>query len=324
MSPTKVMPERNYDSPIWSITSYYNPCCYRRRFKNFRHFRNALRGPLLVVELGNGATFELSKTDADILVQLPGECVLFQKERLLNVALTRLPAHVRYVAWLDCDVVLSNSSWLELAVEALQRHCLIQLFENLIDLDPGSTHCGDEFEYTGESMAAFIQNGGPLRDRRLPSGRRYRASARGGAWAGRRSLLERHRFYDAMVLGGGDLAFAHAAFGRFAEVADILHLTRKNAMHYLDWAQPFFEAVPGNIGYLKGDLFHYWHGDWADRRYDDRNKALEQFDFDPYADIAIDEHGSFRWSSDKPALHAYVREHFKLRNEDGSASAAPA
>jgi hypothetical protein len=305
------------NSAIWSITSYYNPGRYRRRLENFHHFRTALRGPLLTVELGCGDAFELTTGDVDILIQIPGDAMLWQKERLLNVALRHLPQQVVYVAWFDCDMVLPDPSWPELAIEALQRHCLVQLFENLIDLDPTSSHQDGPFEYTGEGMVAFVKNGGPLRDLSLPRTRQYRPSARGGAWAGSRLLLERHGFYDAMILGGGDLAFVHAAYGRFDEVADLLHLNQKQMSHYMNWARPFFNEVRGNMGHLKGDILHYWHGTIADRRYGERHKKLLQFDFDPYVDIAIDENGCFRWSTDKPELHRCVREYFDSRNEDG-------
>jgi hypothetical protein len=285
------------DSTIWSITSYYNPSRYRRRLENFRHFRQALCGPLLAVELGYGDAFELSRADADILVQIRGSSVLWQKERLLNVALRHLPAHVSYVAWLDCDVVLSNQLWRSLAVEALQKHCIVQLFENLIDLDPSSSHHGGPFEYTGDSMVAFVENGGrPLRDLSLPRTRKYRASARGLAWAARRCLLEKHGFYDAAIIGGGDLAFVHAAYGWFDDAIKVHHLTSRQATHYLDWARPLFSDVRGNLGYLKGDLFHYWHGTLPNRRYGERSRILSQLDFDPYVDLEVEESGCFRWS----------------------------
>jgi hypothetical protein len=307
----------NDASPIFAITSYYNPGHFRRRLENFRQFRKALLGPLLVVESGCGHAFELSREDADILVQIPSNAVLWQKERLLNVALRHLPRHVVYVAWIDCDMVLSNPLWPELAIEALQQHCLVQLFENLIDLDPTSSHQDGPFEYTGDGMVAFVKNGGPLRDLSLHRTRQYRPSARGGAWAGRRFLLERHGFYDALILGGGDLAFAYAAYGLFDGVVDQLHLNQRQMSHYMSWARPFYDEVRSNLGYLKGDILHYWHGTIADRRYGERAKNLLQFAFDPHVDIAIDENGLFRWSSDKPQLHRYVREYFVSRNEDG-------
>jgi hypothetical protein len=150
-----------------------------------------------------------------------------------------------------------------------------------------------------------------------PAGKRTRP---GLAWVGHRALLEKHGIYDAMILGSGDDALAHAAYGRFDEFTKLLYLTPTQTNHYLNWARPFFDAVQGNTGYLKDDLFHYWHGAFADRQYVERQKTLLQFDFDPYLDVAIDDYGCFKWSSDKPELHAYLREYFVTRNEDGTSA----
>ena len=68
------------------------------------------------------------------------------------------------------------------------------------------------------------------------------------------------------------------------------------------------------MGYVPGRLFHLWHGD---RRYGDRYRVREFLDFDPSADIAIDDSGCWRWSSDKPDLHEYVYNYFDQRREDG-------
>jgi hypothetical protein len=302
-------------SQIWVITSYYNPKRYRRRLENFRHFRNALRSPLLVVELGYRENFELSDGDANILLQMRGESVLWQKERLLNVAISRLPEHVHYIAWLDCDVVFSEASWAESAVEALQNHCLIQPFETLIGLGPTSTHQQiEEVQHTGKSWASTAENGG------LKTGDFPIAREPGFAWAGHRSLLEKHGIYDGMILGSGDSAFAYAAYGRFGELPYRLKFNQARTNHYLDWARPFFDDVRGNVGHLKGDIFHYWHGDRAERRYVERDLGLAPFNFDPHVDIKIDDRGCFKWSTHKPELHDYVRNYWNLRKEDGPAT----
>jgi hypothetical protein len=68
--------------------------------------------------------------------------------------------------------------------------------------------------------------------------------------------------------------------------------------------------VPGNI-------FNLWHGELLNRQYLPRHRILIAHDFDPDRDIAIDEKGSLRWNSDKPALHQAVREYFQRRQEDG-------
>ena len=49
------------------------------------------------------------------------------------------------------------------------------------------------------------------------------------------------------------------------------------------------------------------------------DQILTAHHFDPDRDIAIDEHGALRWSSDKPALHQAVLEYFQGRQEDGRA-----
>ena len=76
---------------LWAITSYFNPAGYRRRLANFRAFRARLSVPLVAVELAYGPEFELKAGDADILVQIRGRDVMWQKERLLNLALRSLP-----------------------------------------------------------------------------------------------------------------------------------------------------------------------------------------------------------------------------------------
>ncbi len=48
-----------------------------------------------------------------------------------------------------------------------------------------------------------------------------------------------------------------------------------------------------------------------------RYEGLRRFRFDPYEDIAIDEDGCWRWASDKPQMHQYIKEYFPSRREDG-------
>jgi hypothetical protein len=135
--------------------------------------------------------------------------------------------------------------------------------------------------------------------------------SRGFAWAARRELLNQHGFYDTRILGGGDRSFAGAVYGYFEAMR---HNRDKS---YLDWAVPFHEAVSSAVGYIKGDIFHLWHGELRHRNYHERMKILEQFEFDPTKDIAIAENGCWRWNTNKPGLHESVRSYFRSRLEDG-------
>jgi hypothetical protein len=71
------------------------------------------------------------------------------------------------------------------------------------------------------------------------------------------------------------------------------------------------------VGYLDADVLHLWHGDLANRGNGERHQRLASFAFDPFADIAPDLAGCWRWSSPKPELHAYLRSYFASRKEDG-------
>ena len=78
-------------SRLWAVTSYFNPAGYHRKLPNYRTFRKQLAVPLLAVELSHSDKFELEPNDADVLVQLNGGNVMWQKERLLNVGISHLP-----------------------------------------------------------------------------------------------------------------------------------------------------------------------------------------------------------------------------------------
>jgi hypothetical protein len=64
-------------------------------------------------------------------------------------------------------------------------------------------------------------------------------------------------------------------------------------------------------------VHHLWHGELTERNYRRRWQHPALDGFDPFTDIAVDAQGCWRWASDKPALHAWVRDYFALRLEDG-------
>jgi hypothetical protein len=48
-----------------------------------------------------------------------------------------------------------------------------------------------------------------------------------------------------------------------------------------------------------------------------RHQGLSRFQFDPSVDIAFGKNGAWRWTSDKPDMHDFVRNRFASRREDG-------
>jgi hypothetical protein len=326
---------------LWAITTYFNPVGYRRRLANYKLFHARLNVPLVAVELAYGQDFELNANDADVLVQLRSQDVLWQKERLLNLAMRSLPSECRNVVWLDCDIIFEADDWPERVNTALQDFPILQPYSHVYHL-PRDWPGGPMTKQSGRQSVAFaIASGLPAAaclGESAPSG--IFNYSRGFAWAARRELLERYGFYDAMIVGGGDRAMAatiyncHVGLMHYLGIddrppqnmndrqkeeylAEIFQRSNSKRMdHYRAWGKPFYDAVRANVGFVEGSIFHLWHGNLEDRRYRERIEGLRRFEFDPFEDIAVGKNGAWSWNSDKHELHDYVRTYFAGRRED--------
>jgi hypothetical protein len=229
------------------------------------------------------------------------------------------------VAWLDCDVVFECDNWAERASLALDHFTLLRLFGKRFDLSPDvlpDQICAGGVNAPTKSVVRERAAGeASLEDLSQAPVQLQQCRSPGLAWASRRELLEKHGFYDACILGSGDRAILYAALGQFGHAANALRMNARRFEHYLAWARPFFESVHGQVGHIHGRLFHLWHGERNNREYRERQRLLEEFDFDPYTDIAIDPTGCWRWNSDKPDFHRSIRNYFQSRKEDGVSGA---
>jgi hypothetical protein len=305
---------------LWAITCYFNPAGYRRRLANYRLFRKHLIVPLVAVELAYGPNFELNEDDAEVLVQLRGGDVMWQKERLLNLGLRALPSCCRNVVCVDCEIVFETDDWPEHVSRLLQHFLILQPYSHAHHL-PQDWALGDfrptAAEFSRESAAFAIASGVPPGPcvRAVANGRYTYAT--GFAWAARRELLEQHGLYDACIIGSGDRAMTAAIYGSYDAVMHVHNMNDRQRARYLRWARPFHEAIGGAAGWMRGTIYHLWHGKMQDRQARERHGILARFAFDPFEDIAIDGGGCWRWNTDKAQMHACVREYFASRKEDG-------
>lgn len=305
---------------LWAITSYFNPAGYRNRKRNYDLFRKHLGVPLLAVELASDRGFELDPGDADRLIRIHCGHVLWQKERLLNIALSHLPEQCTAVAWIDADVVFDNPQWPALTLQALERHYFVQPYEELLEL--GQDQTLDErhgLPARRRSFASDRASGTLPPDYLTSSGKStsYGLSP-GHAWVGRRAIMEQSGFYDAMIVGGGDRAMLNAMCGEIESYVQRCKLTSAHAGHYRKWAVDFHRLANSNIGHVPGRLTHLWHGDLHDRNYVGRQEILARFGFDPARDIECHTQQAWRWTDDsKSRMHQSVAEYFRDRREDG-------
>lgn len=300
---------------LWAITCLFRPTGSVRREQNFRRFRNALSVPLVAVELSFDGRFVLEEGDADRLIRVSDGDIMWQKERLLNLAMRALPPECRQVAVLDCDVLFADRDWPVRARDALDRFPVVQAFSEVRHLPPDDDAGG--ITLTQVSAASrFVRNG------RLPAvlnadGQRTGDTAAGGfAWLFRREILDMHGLFDRCIIGGGDSAMLHAAAGDPERVCELHWMNPRQADCYRSWASGFHASVQGGIGCLDGALLHLWHGALAARQPRERHAHLRRYEFDPVADLRAGPSDPWKWATDKPDLHAYLREYFLSRAED--------
>lgn len=302
------------------ITSYFNPCGFRTRAENFERFAEPLRAakvPLVVVEAAFGdEPFTLPSRHAPLRIR--GRSLMWQKERLLNVALAHLPPQVTKVVWLDADVCFEDPDWLQATSRALDQVPIVQPFDEVVRLPRGHASFAGE----GERWRSFaaIYGSDP---QRLLCGDFAAHGHTGFAWAARRALLTRHGLYDACIAGSGDHMMAHAFCGDWESpcIRRILGQGGAHLRFFRAWSKRLYADVRARVGCVPGRVLHLWHGELANRRYVLRNRELAGFDFDPTRDVRVDASGCWTWASEKPALHAWASDYFRQRREDDDALA---
>ena len=306
---------------LWAVTALFNPRHYRSRIANFRQFRLHLDVPLLAVELSFDGAFELAQSDADILIRIHGGDVMWQKERLLNLGVARLPHTCSAVALLDCDIVFERADWVTATLEALQHVPAVQPFSEAhflardAGLSPGQTDSAAAIQYA--AAHALAKGCDPRQCLGVQPGDGRGQTTGGLAWAYRRELLERHGLYEACVVGGGDTAVTCATYGAFAAVEQRHHMNARQQRFYRRWAAGWFADVAARTESISGNILHLWHGSLIDRQARTRHEGLVPYDFDPAADYSATPEGALCWASEKPALHQYVADFFLSRREDG-------
>ena len=316
-----VQPAAAYDpvDDLWIVTSYFDPVGYHSRRRNYDAFQAPIvAGGLhcLTIECAFGDD-AFTLTPSPGVVRVRSKHVMWQKERLLNLAIRALPTECTKVAWVDCDTLFTNPAWAVATSRLLESVSVVQPYETALRLPRAWTAGGDHADAMPGFAATQANDPESLR-----SGHYRRHGETGLAWAARRSALEPDGLYDACIIGGGDHVMAHAMCGDWDSVCidRLIGLAAPQADHLRQWGERFSRRVRRTVGHVPGAAVHLWHGERADRRYSSRHKELAAFGFDPQRDLRAGASGCWEWASAKPQMHAWAAEYFAERREDGVAA----
>lgn len=299
---------------FWCVTVVFNPVGYHSRIDNYKTFKDRLEKQkinLLTVELAfNNQEYTLS-ADSNTL-RLHSHSILWQKERLINYAITQLPKECDRVAWLDCDL-LFPFGWDDMLMQKLDKVNFVQLFEKIIHLNPGEKDYGG---YRQNSYVGIVWQSKRYAADWIPMrlAKKIGHAEPGFGWGCHRKLLEKG-LYDRLIIGGGDNFTCDCLLG-----SDAIHhyASKLNDHQKTDTAawRADFTRSGMSTDYLPIDIYHLWHGTIKNRQYETRDLIFKEHNFNPKEDIKV-VNNVWEWATDKPKLHTAVFDYFKSRSEDG-------
>jgi hypothetical protein len=275
------------------ISCFFSTSNFKRPVENHKIFAARLKKqgiPLLTIELAfNDNPFQLQ---GDV-VQLRSQSILWQKERLLNhaVSLVDWPN----IIWSDADLIF-NDGWIEKVEEALSLMHIVQCFRYAYRLFP------EQKEFSPRDP-----DGNQLwQDLSVMAG----GNNIGFAWAARRDFLRNVGLYDRAILGSGDWILLNAIMQK--EQPKYLQAVHDDID---EWQKEFIKYSP-KVGYANNRCCHLWHGELKNRRYSDRHHILVKHNYNPCKDIRKQNH-VWEWMGGKPDFYRDVKDYFAGRKEDG-------
>jgi hypothetical protein len=294
------------------ITSISNPMHFKSRAERYRRFEKEIHaqgGNLITVEAACGTDpHEVTQANNPKHVQLRTNDVLWHKENMINIGVSRLPPDWEYVAWVDADLTFLNENWIEDTIERLQQYDVVQCWETACDLGPSG-----EIFLLAESFMSCWAKRKPYRSNSGQTSYPYWHA--GYAWACRRSAFETlGGLIERSILGAADHHMANCLIGTAnMSLPRDVHPNMKKLVE--DW-EAKASSLSKNMSFVPGTVAHHWHGKKADRKYRERWSILIDHQFDPMVDIEPDAQGLLKFTPAGERLRKDVRDYFQQRNED--------
>lgn len=295
------------------VTSYFNPASFQTKRENYFQFREQFAEigiPLFTIEQ---YFTEPELKNSPNVTFVKGGAVLWQKERLLNLAISQLPKNYEFVAWVDCDILFENWDWIEKSIQKLKEFSVIQPYSKVYRLPKGIRNIKEEGKSWNSFGFVYRQN-----PDLFLTGNFDLHGHTGFAWVARREVLKLG-LYDKAILGSGDHMMAHAFAGDWESPCVVRILGRMNPIleDFQTWARKIYSITQARISFVEGSIFHLWHGEEENRQYVSRNKTLVQLGFHPKLDLKIGKNGLWEWKTKNEKLVQFCANYFAHRKEDG-------
>ncbi len=289
-------------SKLAIITTFFNPNDYINIKHNYQKFSNNIKNKsdLFTIELSYNGDFFIESENC-VRINGSDDNVLWQKERLLNILIKKIPKEYTNIAWVDCDILFENENWIEECNQKLEEYKVVQLYDHANRLDEFGN-----VELVSKGIIKRIDEINSI-DINLSKG------IPGFAWAIRREVIEEIDFLDTQIIGGGDSLMCYSFLGqRNGFVSNQMNKEWFN--HYANWFEKTNKIVDKSVYYVSGIITHLYHGKMTNRKYNERYKVLSEYGFNPSKHLIKDKNDL--WEIKDKDLSNKLKIYFETRNED--------
>lgn len=304
------LPDGDY---LYVILPYFNYCGYDSRKRLFVEFIQRIQH-LPNIRIVIAEAREVA-AQYDLVLNLPLKIYLhvrtcthhriWIKENLINLAVEKLPATWKYMAWVDADLTFLNKNWAADTMQALNDFDVVQMFQSCANLGPG----GETMKLDQSFFYMYEKGGKPYH-----KNAKYGFWHPGYAWACSRNAYEKMGgLVQFGILGSGDRHMALALIGKvdFSHPGNIHPNYAKHLLAYQKRCRGL------RASYVPGTILHHFHGSLADRKYQERWTILTRHHYDPEEDLYITDHGVIQLTDKGMRMARDLSEYFQGRNEDG-------
>ena len=306
------------------VTCVSNPLKWKSRINLARAaMADWLKSPdvhITLVECAYGSReFELLDIQSERVthVGVRGTTMVWSKESLLNIGVSRLPESARKIAFLDADIKFRRPHWATEVLTTLDLFPVLQPWDTAYDLGPHDEHIQTHLSFCrlyveGQPVipnsAKFWKfNGGP-----------YEYAHTGYGWAFTRTILDKiGGLFEYGGMGSGDHHQALALIGQ-APYSIPIDTSKSYSDCVMAWQERALSALNKKIGYVHGTIEHMWHGPKVARGYQSRWDMFVKHQFNPYTDLKKNTHGVIEWAGNKPELEREWYNYLKNRIEDSN------
>jgi hypothetical protein len=294
-----------------------NPCLYKRRYQLAKEFieriRYNLHIELYIVELCyKDQQFVITNSNNENHLQLRTEIPLWHKENMINLGVKKLlPKDWKKFAFIDADIEFLEEDWVINTIKLLDNgYDIIQLYSKCKNLDINQNNF-----YTNNSFMYDFLNNNCSYNLKIKNTDWHP----GFGWAMNRNIYEKITgLYDKSILGSGDNIMLFSILKNIKEFIN----ERKCSNSFSDSLLRYqfnihLDNYKYSIAYLPTTIRHHWHGQLKNRKYLERSKILNKYNYNPDLFLRYDNNGLLIPTEECPKeLLDDILNYFKERNED--------